>query len=107
MHPDRPGFRLCCGPVGAVACCCLTQAAYKDYVTAIILRKNTVTKVLYRDDPNILAWDLINEPAFPGDESGDGLHVRGPCCTPFIALLAADGNGDRFIGTRQSTMTHF
>ena len=26
-----------------------------------------------RDDPNILAWDIANEPANPGDASGDVL----------------------------------
>ncbi|KAK9809536.1 hypothetical protein WJX73_010231 [Symbiochloris irregularis] len=34
------------------------QAAYKDYATAIILRRNSITNRLYRDDPTILAWDL-------------------------------------------------
>ena len=55
---------------------CGTQGAYKDYATAIILRQNTITGTLYRDDPNILAWDLINEPANNGDQSGDVLYVR-------------------------------
>ena len=54
------------------------QAAYKDYATAIILRKNSITGRLYRDDPTILAWDLMNEPANPGDDSGDTLHVMPP-----------------------------
>lgn len=39
--------------------CCM-QSAYKDYVTAIILRRNSITNTLYRDDPNILAWDLVS-----------------------------------------------
>ena len=55
------------------------QAAYKDYATALILRRNSATGRLYRDDPGILAWDLINEPANPGDEAGDVLHVRVVC----------------------------
>ncbi|KAK9809485.1 hypothetical protein WJX73_002812 [Symbiochloris irregularis] len=50
------------------------QSAYKDYVTAIILRRNSITNILYRDDPNIFAWDLVNEPANPGDASGDALY---------------------------------
>ena len=51
------------------------QAQYKDYVTAIILRKNSFTGTLYRDDPMILAWDIANEPSNPGDDSGDILQV--------------------------------
>ena len=35
---------------------------YKEYVAAIVGRTNTRTGALYRDDPTILAWDLINEP---------------------------------------------
>lgn len=53
----------------------LSQAQYKDYVTAIILRKNSLTGTVYRDDPTILAWDIANEPSNPGDDSGDILQV--------------------------------
>lgn len=51
------------------------QAQYKDYVTAIVLRKNGLTGTLYRDDPTILAWDIANEPSNPGDDSGDILQA--------------------------------
>lgn len=50
------------------------QGRYKDYVTAIILRKNSLTGLVYRDDPTILAWDIANEPSNPGDDSGDILQ---------------------------------
>lgn len=53
------------------------QALYKDYVTGIVLRKNSLTGVVYRDDPAILAWDIANEPSNYGDDSGDVLQV---CC---------------------------
>lgn len=51
------------------------QSQYKDFVTSIVLRKNDFTGVLYRDDPNIIAWDLINEAGNPGDDSGQVLYV--------------------------------
>lgn len=51
------------------------QNMYKDYVTAIVLRKNSLTGVVYRDDPAILAWDVANEPSNYGDVSGDILQV--------------------------------
>lgn len=35
---------------------------YQQYVQYIIGRRNSRTGQLYRDDPTILAWDLINEP---------------------------------------------
>jgi mannan endo-1,4-beta-mannosidase len=34
---------------------------YKDYVTAMLNRRNTLTDVPYKDDPTILAWELANE----------------------------------------------
>uniref|UniRef100_A0A1D1ZTE6 mannan endo-1,4-beta-mannosidase n=1 Tax=Auxenochlorella protothecoides TaxID=3075 RepID=A0A1D1ZTE6_AUXPR len=35
---------------------------YKKYVNMLINRRNTVTGVIYRDDPTIFAWNLMNEP---------------------------------------------
>lgn len=35
---------------------------YKDRVRTIINRVNTINGRVYRDDPTIFAWDLINEP---------------------------------------------
>jgi hypothetical protein len=36
--------------------------AYKRWVYKIVTRSNTITNKLYRDDPTILAWELLNEP---------------------------------------------
>lgn len=38
-----------------------TRRLYRQHVEKIITRRNTVTGVLYRDDPNIFGWELINE----------------------------------------------
>lgn len=35
---------------------------YKQHVTFITSRKNSINGVKYSDDPTILAWNLINEP---------------------------------------------
>jgi mannan endo-1,4-beta-mannosidase len=38
------------------------REAYKNYVSRLIQRVNTITNVVYRNDPNIFAWELANEP---------------------------------------------
>uniref|UniRef100_A0A383VL97 mannan endo-1,4-beta-mannosidase n=1 Tax=Tetradesmus obliquus TaxID=3088 RepID=A0A383VL97_TETOB len=38
------------------------KALYKDHVDAITGRKNSINGLLYKNDPTILAWNLINEP---------------------------------------------
>jgi mannan endo-1,4-beta-mannosidase len=36
--------------------------AYKDWAAHLVHRKNTLTGVVYRDDPTIFGWELANEP---------------------------------------------
>ncbi|MDE2111131.1 MAG: mannanase [Alphaproteobacteria bacterium] len=38
------------------------NALYRNYVGAVVRRRNTVTGVAYRDDPTIMSWQLANEP---------------------------------------------
>jgi hypothetical protein len=38
------------------------RAMYRAHVAALAGRRNSVTGSLYRDDPTIMAWDLVNEP---------------------------------------------
>ncbi|KAJ1663401.1 hypothetical protein IW140_001863 [Coemansia sp. RSA 1813] len=38
------------------------QAWYRDHVRAVVERVNSVTGVRYKDDPAIMAWELMNEP---------------------------------------------
>jgi mannan endo-1,4-beta-mannosidase len=38
------------------------RQAYKDWVSHLVHRVNTITKVAYKDDPTIFAWELANEP---------------------------------------------
>jgi mannan endo-1,4-beta-mannosidase len=40
---------------------------YRDYISRLIHRKNTVNGRLYRDDPAIMTWELANEPR-PGTD---------------------------------------
>ncbi|GAB2274791.1 Mannan endo-1,4-beta-mannosidase 2 [Dionaea muscipula] len=50
------------------------RAYFKDYVQAVLTRKNTITGIDYKDDPAIFAWELINEPHCISDPSGDTLQ---------------------------------
>ncbi|OVA16481.1 Glycoside hydrolase [Macleaya cordata] len=43
---------------------------YKNHVKRVLTRLNTVTKIAYKDDPTIMAWELINEPRCQTDPSG-------------------------------------
>ncbi|XXG90373.1 hypothetical protein AAC387_Pa12g2155 [Persea americana] len=47
---------------------------FKNYLKAILTRKNTITGIEYRDDPTIFAWELMNEPRCTSDPSGDTLQ---------------------------------
>jgi hypothetical protein len=40
-----------------------SQKKFEDFIQSILLRKNSVNGRIYRDDPTIMAWDIINEPA--------------------------------------------
>jgi len=52
-----------------------TRRWYKQFVHAVLNRRNTYTGVLYKNDPTIFAWELANEPRAPGDDSGDILQA--------------------------------
>jgi mannan endo-1,4-beta-mannosidase len=42
-----------------------TRRLYREHVRRIVARRNTVTGVLYRDDPVIFGYELMNEPQAP------------------------------------------
>uniref|UniRef100_J3M5Y6 mannan endo-1,4-beta-mannosidase n=1 Tax=Oryza brachyantha TaxID=4533 RepID=J3M5Y6_ORYBR len=47
----------------------------RRHVTAVLTRVNTYTGVAYRDDPTIMAWELMNEPRCFSDPTGDTLQA--------------------------------
>ncbi|KAG4192033.1 hypothetical protein ERO13_A07G132750v2, partial [Gossypium hirsutum] len=52
----------------------LTKKYYKNHVKAVLTRNNTITRVVYKDDPTILAWELMSEPRCPSDPTGSNLQ---------------------------------
>ncbi len=42
---------------------------YREFVSCLIYRRNTVNGRIYRDDPTIMTWELANEPR-PGPDGG-------------------------------------
>ncbi|XP_010252627.1 PREDICTED: mannan endo-1,4-beta-mannosidase 6-like [Nelumbo nucifera] len=47
---------------------------YKDYVKAIVTRKNSLSGVRYSEEPAIFAWELINEPRCTSSSSAPVLQ---------------------------------
>nr|CAD1821874.1 unnamed protein product [Ananas comosus var. bracteatus] len=52
----------------------IVKGYYKNHVKTVVTRVNTISRVAYRDDPTILAWELINEPRCEDDLSGATLQ---------------------------------
>ena len=39
-----------------------SKKIYKNYLKTIILRENSINGRVYKDDPTIMSWGLLNEP---------------------------------------------
>ena len=51
-------------------------ALYRDYVSTLVGRTNSVTGRAYRDDPTIMSWQLANEPRPGGSSEAAGQHMQ-------------------------------
>lgn len=38
------------------------KSLFKNHIDTMVNRRNTINNRLYKDDPTIFAWDLMNEP---------------------------------------------
>lgn len=48
----------------------VVKGYYKNLIKTVLNRYNTFTGIHYKDDPTILAWELMNEPRCTSDPSG-------------------------------------
>ncbi|KAI4331892.1 hypothetical protein L6164_016842 [Bauhinia variegata] len=48
---------------------------YKNHVKRVLTMINTITRMTYKDDPTVMAWELINEPRCQVDYSGKTINV--------------------------------
>lgn len=46
------------------------KQAYKDYISYVLNRINSLTRIAYKNDPTILAWELTNEAENESDPRG-------------------------------------
>jgi len=49
---------------------------YKDFVTKLLTRTNSITGVEYRNDPTIFGWEIVNEPRCETDGSKNRAYGR-------------------------------
>ncbi|XP_022962779.1 mannan endo-1,4-beta-mannosidase 7 isoform X1 [Cucurbita moschata] len=48
----------------------VVKGFYKNHVRTVLYRYNRFSRIHYKDDPTIMAWELMNEPRCTSDPSG-------------------------------------
>ncbi len=63
---------------------------YQNHIATVLNRVNSLTGVVYKDDPCIFAWELANEPRCQSDGSGDTLQEWIETMSAYVKSLDSD-----------------
>lgn len=94
----------------------IVKGYYKNHVKSVLTRRNNFTGIVYKDDPTIMAWELMNEIRCPSDQSGntvqawitemasylksiDGNHLLEAGLEGFYGLSKQESNPSFHVGT--------
>ncbi|XP_062165469.1 mannan endo-1,4-beta-mannosidase 7-like [Alnus glutinosa] len=53
----------------------LVKGFFKNHIKTVLTRRNSLSGIAYKDDPTIMAWELMNEPRCNSDPSGKTIQA--------------------------------